>query len=151
MKVSVTGLKEIDDVIKNLPKAVQHSVLQSAHAAAAKPLVSAMKLTAPEGPTGNLVDSIGIVKGNVKRANEIGEIKVGPRRPKGSHGVLVEYGTKRRKLRGKGKYKAGTDRGLMPAKPFVEPAFVRTKGIVEKGIAENIGKSVIRLMKRYLK
>lgn len=153
VKISVTGLQEIDNCIKQLPQAFQHSVLVSAHAAAAKPLVERMKLTAPEGPTGNLVDSIGIVRSSLKKANVIGEVKVGPRRGryKGNHAHLVEYGTKARKLRGRGKYKAGTERGVMPKHPFVKPAFAQTKGIVEKSISENLGKSVIRLMRRTLK
>jgi hypothetical protein len=151
--VTVYGLKEIQQAIKNLPLALEHSTLQSGYSKAAKPLVDREKLLAPEGPTGNLVDSIGIVKTNLKKANEVGEIKVGPRRGryKGFHAHMVEYGTKKRVLKGRGKYRAGTDRGIMPKKPFAAPAFRLTKGIVEKGIAGEIGKSMIRTMKRYLK
>jgi HK97 gp10 family phage protein len=151
VKLSVVGLKEIDQVVKNLPLALQHSTLQSAHASAAKPLVEREKLLAPEGPTGNLVDSIGIAKTSLNRANNVGEVKVGPRRKIAPHGHLVEFGTKTRKLRGRGKYKAGTNRGVMTKKPFAQPAFSQTKGAVEKGIAVNIGKSVVRTMKRFLK
>jgi HK97 gp10 family phage protein len=152
VKISVTGIKEIDDVVKNLPTALQHSTLQSAHAAAAKPLVEREKLLAPEGPTGHLIDSIGIVKTPLRKAGVVGEVNVGPRRKKGGrHAHLVEFGTKGRKLKGKGKYKAGTNRGTMPKKPFVQPAFTMTKDTIEKGIAVNIGKAVVRVMKRYLK
>jgi hypothetical protein len=151
VKLSVVGLKEIDNAIKNLPLALQHSTLQAAHAAAAKPLVEREKLLAPEGPTGKLVDSIGIVKTPFQKAGTVGEVKAGPRRKIAPHAHLVEYGTKVRRLRGRGKYVAGTERGIMPKKPFAQPAFTQTKGLIEQGIAVNIGKSVVRVMKRYLR
>lgn len=152
VKVSVTGLNEIDTLLKKLPDNVKHSVLSSAHANAAKPLVTKMQLLAPEGPTGNLVDSVGVVKMNIKRANAVGEVRVGPRRKgryKGYAGHLVEFGTKQRYTRGRGKYRAGASRGIMPKKPFVEPSFHQTKTQVEKNIAVSIGKSMVRTMRRY--
>lgn len=153
MKSSITGDKAIDAVLKNLPKALSQSVLSTAHAAAAKPLVEREKLTAPEGPTGNLVDSIGVVKISAKRTNQVGLVVVGPRRGrfKGYAAHLVEFGTQERELKGNGKYRAGTSRGVMPKKPFVKPSFDATKEQVEKGITENIGKVVLRTMKRFIK
>lgn len=146
--ISVTGVKEIDRVLKELPKQMQHSILSAAHAAAAKPLVEKAKLTAPEGPTGNLVDSIGISKTSVKKANKLGEVRVGPRRKggyKGFAGHLVEFGTKRRKTR------KGANRGLMHPKPFMRPSFGQTKGQIEKDIALQIGRVMTRTMRRYLR
>lgn len=146
--ISVTGLKEIDRVLKELPKQMQHSILSAAHAAAAKPLVEKAKLIAPEGPTGNLVDSIGVSKTSVKKANKLGEVRVGPRRKggfKGFAGHLVEFGTKRRRTR------KGANRGLMRPKPFMKPAFGQTKGQVEKDIALQIGRVMMRTMRRYLR
>jgi hypothetical protein len=154
VKLSVTGLNQIDDVVKKLPLALSHSVLSSAHAEAAKPLVLAEQLLAPEGPTGNLVDSIGVVRTSVKKANHVGEVKVGPRRRgryRGGHAHLVEYGTKERRLLGRGKYAAGTNRGKMTKEPFAERAFSQTKDTVEGRIAKAIAKHVIRVMKRYVK
>jgi HK97 gp10 family phage protein len=146
--ISVTGVKEIDKVLSELPKQMTHTILGTAHAAAAKPLVERAKGLAPEGPTGNLVDSIGVSKVNVKRANKLGEVRVGPRRKggfKGFAGHLVEYGTKPRRNR------KGARRGFMRPKPFMKPAFNLTKGIVEGGIAKEIGKVMVRTMRRYLK
>src|SRR5690606_29094571 len=74
MKVILTGHKDIDRVLKALPKELQHTVQQQAHVDAAKPLIEKEKLLAPEGPTGNLVDSIGAVKIPLRRANFIGEV-----------------------------------------------------------------------------
>lgn len=147
VNISITGAKEIDAVLKAMPKELTHKVLGAAHANAAKPLVEKEKLLAPEGPTGHLVDSIGVVKTTFKKANTIGEVKVGPRtgRFKGNHGHLVEFGTKPRRT------KSGANRGIMPAHPFAKPAFDQTKGQVEGGIAQAVGKVVLRTMKRYIK
>lgn len=146
MTVTITGVKEIDNVLRQLPKALTHSVMSAAHANAAKPMVTRMQLLAPEGPTGNLVDSIGIVKSSVKKAAEIGEVRVGPRRGryKGNHAHFVEFGTKRRRT------KRGANRGVMPIHKFVEPAFNQTKQQVENGIATATAKTLLRTMKKYL-
>ena len=95
-----------------------------------------------------MIDSIGVSKTNVKKANKLGEIRVGPRRKggfKGFAGHLVEFGTRPRKTR-KGAY-----RGVMRPKPFMRPSFGATKGLIEKDIALQIGKVMTRTMRRYLK
>lgn len=152
--ISVTGAREIDQVLKNLPDAVSHKVMSAAHAIAAKPLVEREKSLAPMGPTGNLIESIGVIRSSFAKANEIGEVKVGPRkggRYKGFAGHLVEYGTRVRKTKGRGKYKKTANRGTMKAKPFAEPAFIQTKDEVEKRIGTEVAKSLNRTMKRFLK
>lgn len=146
--ISVTGVAEIDKVLKELPKQMTHTILGAAHAAAAKPLVEKAKLLAPEGPTGNLVDSIGTVKTNIKKADKLGETKTGPQRSgrkKGFAGHLVEYGTRKRRTR------KGANRGYMRPKPFMRPAFNQTKGIIERQIGSEIGKVMVRTMRRYLR
>jgi HK97 gp10 family phage protein len=146
--VSVTGDQAIDAVVRDLPAQMNHQVLGAAHMLSAKPLVEKEKLLAPEGPTGNLVDSIGATRTSISKANSIGEVRVGPRRKgvfKGFAGHLVEFGTKRRST------KNGANRGVMRAKPFVKPAFALTKGQIERSIAENIAKVLLRTMKRHLK
>lgn len=147
VRISVTGVKEIDKVLNAMPKELTHKVLGAAHASAAKPLIEKEKLLAPEGPTGNLVDSIGAVKTSIKRASVIGEVKVGPRsgRFKGNHGHLVEFGTKPRRN------SKGANRGFTPARPFAKPAFDLTKTQVEGNISQAIAKVVLRTMKRYIK
>jgi hypothetical protein len=146
-QVSFTGVEKIDRVFRNLPKEMTHQVLGQAHAAAAKPLVEKEKLLAPEGPTGNLVDSIGAVKTSFKRASVVGEVKAGPRRGryKGYHGHLSEYGTRERRT------KQGWRRGRMRAKPWARPAFRLTKDLVEKGIATQIGRKLLARMKKELR
>lgn len=146
--ISITGKKEIDNVLREWPKQLQHSTLGTAHAAAGRFTVERAKLLAPEGPTGNLVDSIGVSKTNIKKTNKLGEVRIGPRRKggfKGFAGHLVEYGTKLRKNR------KGARRGFMRPKPFMKPSFGLTKFQIEKDIALQIGKVMVRTMRRYLK
>lgn len=145
--IRYTGYKEIDNVLKHLPDAVQDSVVGSANMRAAKVSVEKEKLLAPEGPTGNLVDSIGAVRRG-KKGNVIGEVWVGPRRKgryKGFAGHLVEFGTRKRRT------KKGANRGVMPMKKYAKPAWEATKGSMEGIIKTELSKSVVRTMKKYLK
>lgn len=148
VKLSVSGVKEIDSVLSSWPKDLQHKTLSATHSAAAKPMIEKAKLLAPEGPEGNLVDSIGSVTTPMAKANIIGEVKIGPRRSRryrGHHGHLVEFGTKPRRNR------RGANRGIMPKKPFMEPAFHATKNVVVNSIALQLGKKMFATMKRYIK
>jgi HK97 gp10 family phage protein len=148
IKVSFTGVKEIDAVLKGLPLQLNHKIMGQAHADAAKPLIDRAKLLAPEGPTGNLVDSIGVEKTGFAKATEIGQVAAGPRRGgrnKGYAGHLVEYGTKARFN------KRGAYRGKMTAKPFMKPSFDQTKGEIENRIATSVGKKVLAYMRKTLK
>jgi hypothetical protein len=47
--------------------------------------------------------------------------------------------------------KSGANRGKMSKKPFMQPAFQATKEIIEKRIAESIGRKLYSFMKRILK
>lgn len=147
VNLRLTGEKEIDAVLRKLPAQVNHKVLQVAHASAAKVLVDAEKLNAPEGPTGHLIDSIGIIKTPFAKAGALGEINVGPRRGryKGNAAHLVEYGTRPRRN------KSGANRGVMKAKPFARPAWDRTKNKVQSLIAEKLGRSILSFMRRTIK
>lgn len=148
VSIAITGIKELDEVFRMMPLALNHKVMGTAFEDAAKPLVEKEKLLAPEGPTGNLVDSIGAKRISISRAGYVGEVHVGPRRGgkyKGYAGHLVEYGTKQRKTR------KGANRGVMPAEPFAEPAFKATKNLIESRIQASIAKVVVRTMNRYVK
>lgn len=149
--IKVIGDKELESFLKGLPAKFSHRLLQTAHANAAKPLVQAEKLLAPKRE-GDLRESIGIKKTSIKKANAVGEIKVGALYRKGGRTAhLIEYGTKQRRLKGKGQYRKGTNRGLVQAKPFVEPAFNRTKDLVRGSIVEELKKATIAFANRTLK
>ncbi len=142
MTTTVTGAKEIDQVLRMLPAALNHSVLQKAHERAAVPMVNAAHLLAPVGKTGNLADSIGVVKPSLKRVGASGEINIGPRRGgmyKGYHAHLVEYP------------KTNRDGSMSTPHPFMEPAFERTKDQVLGKINQEIGIVVYTTMKRYIR
>ncbi len=143
--IEITGFKEIDTVLKKMPARLSEKVLSSAHRSSLIPLVKKAKLLAPEGPTGNLVDSIGTER--VTQSKK-GGVQAGPKRRgrfKGNHGHLVEFGTKSRRK------KSGANTGSMPAQPFMQPAFDATKDLVNDQIAEKIGTTLFRFMKRTLK
>jgi HK97 gp10 family phage protein len=147
VKISVTGIAEIDKVLRGMPAQLSHTVLGQAHAAAAKPLVERAKLLAPEGPTGNLVDSIGAEKESFSKVTQLGQVQAGPRRSrrhKGHVAHLVEYGTTVRANR------KGANRGAMRKSPFMQRAFDQTKNLVEGSIAEQIGKKLSAYMRKTL-
>lgn len=147
MTLTVTGVREIDKVLSGMPKELSHRVLQQANTEAAKVLVMKAKSLAPEGPTGRTVDSIGTVKPNIKRADELGVVLTGPRRGRyGGHAAhLVEYGTVTRKNR------RGANRGRMTARPFMRPAYEQTKELIFSDINRIIGKKLYQFMNRTLK
>ncbi len=141
VKISVTGLKEIDDVIKGLPSQVQDRVLKTAHADAAKIGVEAAKALVPV-KSGNLKNSIGIERVSMKRTNEVGLVQYGPRRRngnKGFHGHLIEYG------------KTNRDGTETQPKPFMEPSFIQAKSQIETNIATSLGKKLSGYMQRTIK
>jgi HK97 gp10 family phage protein len=149
VKISVSGVKEIDRVLKGLPRQLQDRVLAAAHRDAAKPLVNAMKAGAPKG-SGTIAKNIGTSKVPKRSAAVLGETDVGPKK-RGYVARFVERGTKARVLKGKGKYPRGTGRGKINAKPFLEPAFNATKEAVINGISESVGKKLLSFMKRTIK
>lgn len=141
--IKVQGLDEIKKVLNGLPDQFRHKVLQASNAEAAAPLVERAHLLAPVGRTGHLAESIGVVKPTLAKAGEVGLVQVGPRRKggyKGYHAHLVEYGTKDRGRT-----------GIMPKKPFMEPAFNQTKDILFKRIDDIQGKKLMQFMKRTIK
>lgn len=146
--IQVKGYKEVIEMFKHLPDAVSHKTIGAANFAAAKPLIRAEQRLAPEGPTGNLVDSIGAVKTPLRKANVVGEVLVGPRRKggyKGFAGHLLEFGTKARRT------KKGANRGKGPVKKFAKPAYEQTKEEVRKGIITQLGISVVKTAKKYVR
>jgi HK97 gp10 family phage protein len=140
------GDKEFLQLLKELPSAANEQIVGGAYMRSAKPLVQKEKLLAPEGPTGNLVDSIGAFRTPKRRRTQIGEVTVGPRRGrryKGNAGHLVEFGTKQRRTR------KGANRGKMTKHPFVKPAWEATKNQILDSMTSEMRKSYLRVMKRY--
>ena|SRR5688572_27835262 len=148
--IRLTGAKEIDDVLRGLPLQVSDKVLQNSFADAAKPLVDAARSLAPEGETGNLKESLGVIKEPAKTLvnRAVGQIQVGPRRKgkyKGFAGHLLEFGTTVRET------KSGANRGNVTPDPFMEPAFNQTSLQVENRINNSIGRKLSAFMRRTIK
>lgn len=141
IKLSVTGLKEIDEVIKGMPLIMQDRVLKTAHADAAKVLVDVAQAIVPVRK-GTLKKSIGVVRVSLKRAGVVGLVEVGPRRGggnRGYHGHLIEFSKQNR------------DGSRSKAHPFMQPAFAQTQTQVQNQIAESLAKKLNAFMKRKLK
>lgn len=129
-QVAVTGIRELNDFLKQLPIQINHRVIGAANVEAAKPLVDAAKSLAPKGKTKNLVNSIGAVKIPITKATEIGTVHVRPRVKagyKGFHGHLVELGVVNRPAGGWYARMPGAHPTNQPPKPFMRPAFEATK------------------------
>jgi HK97 gp10 family phage protein len=144
----ITGIRELDNALRAMPAALTHRELGKAHFQAAKVLVEKEKQLAPRGKTGNLVNSIGTEKLPISKASALGAVRTGPRRGgnyKGFAGHLVEFGTKRRRTR------RGANRGIMPAIPFVRPAFKSTEGQVNSSIVGFILSTLEKTVRRNLK
>lgn len=142
VKLSVTGFKEIDSVLKGLPNQLQDRVLKTAHADAAKPLINAAKAIVPVGKTGNLKASIGVERIALKKSNVVGLVQVGPRRKggnKGFHGHLIEFG------------KTNSNGSRTSPQPFMEPAFNQSKVQLEEQIKISLGNKLNQFMKRTIK
>lgn len=155
VRISVTGIAEIDNLLRTMPKQITHRVMGSAHIEAAKPLMDVAKNIVASREkvqnTGRLEDSIGGIKLSQRSTKEIGLVHVGPRRKKGTyrgfHGHLVEYGHRLVSSKKSGKRQIGFVRPY----PFMKPAFDKTKDQVGKNISESIQKKLMSRMKRDLK
>ena len=98
INMELTGVKEIDQVLREMPSKLTRQVLQSAARKAARPMVADMKAGAPKR-SGNLRRSIGIKALKSKVDNLRAVIVVGVRRGKkfkAQHAHLIEFGTKER-------------------------------------------------------
>lgn len=129
----IQGARELDKVLKKLPERVARTVVRGAVRKAAKVVEAEMRARAPVGPTGNLKASIGQIgvrqPDKRKVVRTVGALKRGGR--KGYHAHLVEFGTVK-----------------TPARPFIRPAFDRTKGEALKVMGKELGKGVEKAARR---
>lgn len=96
-EVQVTGLKEVQDLLKRLPKVIGHRILLASLRKGATPIVKNIRSNTPVD-TGNLKKSVG-KKAARKKNNESALIVIGFRTSgsnKGFHGHFIEEGFKTR-------------------------------------------------------
>lgn len=144
--IKMTGFTEIDKVIKQLPHQLNHTILQQIHARAVQPYVKAAYFAAPL-KSGKTAKSIGVIRPSRRISGEVGLIIAGPRRGRfgGNVAHLSEFGTKRRITRNK------ANRGVMPRRPFLGPAWDRTNRQVLEGIKVATGRVILNFMRRTIK
>jgi HK97 gp10 family phage protein len=160
-----SGLKEVDDILKNLPKQVQRKILLAGQREVLKPVAKDLEtaLSSVAGTvTGNLKKSIGIKAlrgGKEYNAASLAGVRFG-NRYKGFHGRFIEEGTKERKPRKakmlKFKGKDGQDvfvKSAAPMKrqPFMRPTIERNLPKIEKEYPEALLKAMAKYMKRTIK
>lgn len=136
-KFEITGLKEIDEVLKSLPEKLTKQVLTGAYRKASKPLLEEMQRLVPQYE-GDLQDSLGMVNAKTKDL-EKAAVYVGPRnRPAqtyvGWRAHFAEFGTVNH-----------------PAQPFIRPAFDNKIGQVKDQIKLDVAEVLLRTMKRTIK
>lgn len=145
------GLRELDQMLKELPKTMAKSVLRNACKKALIPVRDLARKTAPRGGTGDFSESIEIgtkLNKHQKRSRK----RPGPQEVEvfvgstSSLGHLVEWGTRQRVR------ESGGATGEMPADPFFSRAWNAKKKTVfillKKELATELMKGVARLRKR---
>lgn len=147
-QISVLGIRELDDLIREMPAQFQHKFLQKVHADAAASLVYREHRLAPVR-SGRTADSVGIIKPAFTKASLVGEVQVGPRRGRygGNVAHLIEGGTKPRTAYSMN----AADRGVMPKKPFVQPAWDMEHAAVERSITNQLSIRLERYLKKMIK
>lgn len=152
IRFHVTGQKELSRVFEQLPKSLADQVLRATARKAVKPVEQMAESLVPKDES-ELAQSITISTRLSKRQKQLfgrkGDVvvHVGPSHPKGAHGHLVEFGTGARYQKTTGRYV-----GVMPARPFMRPAWDANKMRVLETMRTEIWtvlrKAVQRLRKR---
>lgn len=138
--VKTTGAKNLDRMFRKLPLKVKEKELRKGHRAAARLLVKAEREGFQQvavNRTGATERGIGTK--NVKERGTVGSIAVGPIR-------------RRNRERSAWKahwFESGTVK--MAARPFIEPAWERTKDKMKDIVGEKLQKSLTRTMRKHRK
>lgn len=134
--IHITNLQQVKDGLARVAQRLGDKEVERIVAKAARPMQKAMQALAPVD-TGNLRKSIKITRLGRRYRGPKGGVAVGPTRPMGAHAWLVENGSRGvRKIKGfravriGGRWTRITHTGVMPARPFVMPAYERTKDTV---------------------
>lgn len=122
----IEGAKELDRVLKRLPKKIRGKVLRQALMAGARVIRKAMRQRAPVR-TGKLQMSIAARRDRgAERGGASVAVKVGPL-GRGFYGMFIEFGTSRQ-----------------PARPWARPAFEESKNEALDKTGGQLGKAIER-------
>lgn len=165
VSIKFSGFKEVDQLLKQLPKQIERKVLLSAQREVLKPVARDMssKLRSVAGKkTGNLEKSIGIkaLRGGAKYyAASMAGVRYG-NKFKGFHGRFIEFGTKERKPKRKKFLRFQNEQGEwvfvrkaaeMQATPFMEPTITQHLPRISREYPDALMKGLANYMKRKLK
>lgn len=153
--VRIEGLKEAKKLLDALPKSANDKVLYDLHRSAANIVKKEIISNAPEGDndskSGNKIAANVVIKKNAKSRNavSVGFLK------RSFYVRFLEFGTRVRKLLGRGKYPQGTNRGTMTRRPFIarshESAFPKVIKYFETNFLKVVNRSLRRQVKRLKK
>lgn len=164
MQATLTGVKEIDAVIRKLSSKDGEKIAKAAISGGLSELAKGIKSEAPVGPTKNLKKSI---KGrfNKSKGGKFISAKAGPnvakqkqtadgmnRRGRAPHSHLVALGTQprtRKKIGGKFSYitrptNKQLSTGVMPANPFVRVGAAKAQSKILPRMTKNAAKAMER-------
>jgi len=147
LKVEFHGLREIDELLKQLPKQVAGRVLTAGLRAGGNVIRAEAKRTAPRraDPGAKPISSsskkgrlpgylrASIIVRAIREAGTSAKVIVGPSR-RAFYGRFSEFGTSRQ-----------------PARPWLRPAFDRTREAALKAIKESLGRNVALAAERWIK
>lgn len=147
--LKVVGFPELNRVLTQLPKALNDKIAKQALTQAATPILRAARRNLQfwlrrsksdrrqhNREPGNLLESLKGAKARIVRKGRSGPyVVIGPSYPLGSHGHLMERGSRRQRPR-----------------PFMRPAIdtnkYRAKEIVRRVVARGLEREAKRLVKR---
>lgn len=142
----IEGIEAIKKMLSDLPKSVSEKVQSDLHRQGAKIVADELKAAAPEGD--NSKKSKNKVVNNILVKRGAGSSwAIGFSKRAGYIARFNEYGTKVRATTGKGKYKAGANRGTMQRRPFVRQAHERAYPKAVDFMVKNYAKIVNRSVK----
>lgn len=136
----ITGLKEVESVLKRLPAQISQKVRVKALKSGANIIAREIRSRAPGG-----INKIVRVRKTNKRQKGIGfgEVIIGFEWPKSKLVHLFEFGTAPRRQKTTGRFT-----GQMPAKPFIRPAIDATGEQAIKKMGQVMVKETIKAAER---
>lgn len=144
VKFELTGVNE---VIKGLHAVTDHvfheKILQGAMKSALQPILKQARFDAPEGPTGNLRNSIGVRSAKVRKpATTAAAVQFGVFSP---HAYIVQEGTGPRFKKSDGQYV-----GIMPPNLFFAIAVEQHAPAYQASLGSHIIKETDKAAKKFL-
>lgn len=164
------GVKELDRLLAQLPKAAAKATLRRAAVKALRPVASAARVQAPRSLTRrkgvHLADSIRVATTLSKRQKKMNPPQgavvayVGPTYPAAPHAHLIEFGVGPRRVEAKGKRVLSDGTTVfgrlvqipaVPAKPFMRPAWDANKEMVRDIFAKEMWTEIVKAARRLRK